>query len=267
MPELDEVSYSREATIAAFRDYYQFLTRMFLPEDRVLEPPAGGWPSITKEKLRFLGKNDEVFELMRNLPYLSGETLLAPHAQVADWPFMLDASPFTQRPFHEAEVEGMRVITDGLDWEDVPSSAFGISCGEDCFILDTKFGVVFWDSAPGEVTDTAAREPIVEDFFDCTPENEHGWRCNKAWAIADFFEVLKNRYRILKYLPLHEYRIEEWFDQYENGDGPNGSRPFLRAIRQVYQEYGWPDTSVYKKQECMDALDKMIKSRFPKQDF
>ncbi|KAG9952244.1 hypothetical protein KCU85_g2152, partial [Aureobasidium melanogenum] len=261
MPELHEVSYSREATIAAFRDYYQFLTTMFLPKGRVLEPPVGGWPSITREKVYFLGKNDEVFELMKHLPYLSEEALLAPYAEVADWPFMVDVS------FEESDIEGTRVMTDELDWEDIPSSAFGITSGKDYFILDTQFGVVFWDGAPGEVADTAAREPIVGDFFDCTPENEHGWRCNKAWAIADFFEVLKNRYRILKYLPLHEYRIEEWFDQYEDGDGPNGNYPFLRAIRRVYKEHGWPDPSVYKKQECMDALQKMIEESFPEQNF
>ncbi|KAH0278070.1 hypothetical protein KCU91_g2749, partial [Aureobasidium melanogenum] len=267
MPELNEVSYSREATIAAFRDYYQFLTEMFLPENRVEEPPAEGWSSITKEKLRLLDKDDEVVELMRHLPYISNDGLLAPHAEIAHWPSLLDASAYDQRPFDESDVEETRVITDGLDWENVPSSAFGISCGDDIFILDTQFGVVFWLDSPGEVLESAAREPITDDFYDCTPENEHEWRSNKAWAIPDFFEVLKNRYRILKYLPFHERRIEEWFDIYKEGDGPNGGRPILRSVRKIYQEQGWPDLSVYKKNECLDKIDKTIKDHFPAEDF
>lgn len=267
MPELNEVSYSREVTIAAFRDYYQFLTKMFLPEDRVEEPPPGGWPSITKEKLRLLNKNSEVFELMRHLPYISEESLLAPHADVAHWPTLLDVGACDQRPFDETDVEGTRVVTDGLDWEDIPSTAFGISYGDDKFILDTQFGVVFWLEVPGEVIDSAVREPITDDFYDCTPENEHDWRTNKAWPIADFFEVLKSRYRSLDYVPLHGYRIEEWFDEYKEGDDFSDGIILLRSAREIYQEHGWPDLSVYKKSECLDAITSTIKDRFPAQDF
>jgi hypothetical protein len=50
MPELHEVSYSREATIAAFRDFYQFLAKFYMSEDEIEEPPAGGWPTITNER-------------------------------------------------------------------------------------------------------------------------------------------------------------------------------------------------------------------------
>lgn len=266
MPELHEVSYSREATIAAFRDYYQFLIAMFLPEDRVKETPAGGWPAITKKNVRLLGKNDEVFELMRHLPYVPEETLLAPYTRVGDWPFLLGLRPSSQRPFDESDVEGRRIITEGVDWEDIPSSAFGITRGDVRFILDTRFGVAHWLETPREIQKSAVREPILGDFDDCTPENEHEWRYSTAWAIPDLFEVLKNQYRNLKYIPLHEHRIEEFPEEFEEGDGPLGGGPFMRAARQVYMDHGWPDLSVYKKQECMDALHKMIKDRFPEED-
>ncbi|KAH0355770.1 hypothetical protein KCU83_g1505, partial [Aureobasidium melanogenum] len=266
MPELHEVGYSREATIAAFRDYYQFLTTMFLPEDRVKEPPAGGWPVITKENTHLLGKNDEVFELIRHLPYVPEETLLAPYARVGDWPFMLGLRRSNQRPFDESDVEGTKIITEGLDWEDIPSSAFGITRGDVRFILDTGFGVVHWLETPREIQKGVAREPIIADFDDCTPENEHEWRYGTAWAIPDFFKVLKNQYRDLKYIPLHEHRIEEYPKEFEEGDGPLGGGPFMRAVRQVYRDHGWPDLSVYNKQECMDTLHKMIKDRFPEED-
>ena len=69
MPKLSEVTYSREATIAAVTDFYRFLEKMYLPDDAFAEAPEDGWPSITKENMLPLGKDDEVIELMRHLPY------------------------------------------------------------------------------------------------------------------------------------------------------------------------------------------------------
>jgi len=45
MPELSDIAYSRDATIAAFRDYYQFLTKMYLKESDVIEPPEDAGPA------------------------------------------------------------------------------------------------------------------------------------------------------------------------------------------------------------------------------
>ncbi|KAK4248270.1 hypothetical protein C7999DRAFT_40552 [Corynascus novoguineensis] len=56
MPELHEVSYSHEATIAA---------------SYVAEPPEGGWPEISLENLSSLGKTNEAILLLRHLPYIS----------------------------------------------------------------------------------------------------------------------------------------------------------------------------------------------------
>jgi hypothetical protein len=261
MPELREVSYSREATIAAFRDYYQFLTKMYLPESMVEEPPAGGWPSITNENVHLLGKDNEVAELMRHLPYISDESLLAPHAQVAHWPTLLAQHPHDQQAsFDGSDVDDLRLLSEDLEWENVPSSAFGISVGHMTFILDTQFGVVHWLDAPDEARYSPAREGIVDDFWDCTPENEHEWRCGPAWAIVDFFEVLKKQYRDLQYLPVHKRRLETWYENSER-------RPVLGCIRQIYQEHGWPDLSLYKKAECLRSVAKSIEERFPDEEF
>jgi hypothetical protein len=42
MHELSEIVYSRDATVAAFRDYYLFLTKMYLNESDIMEPPEEG---------------------------------------------------------------------------------------------------------------------------------------------------------------------------------------------------------------------------------
>jgi hypothetical protein len=264
MPELHEVSYSREATIAAFRDFYQFLTKFYMSEDEIEEPPADGWPTITNERVHYLGKNDEVGELMRHLPYIKDENLLAPHAAVAHWPNLFKDYPTEyQLSTGMGPVEGVRILAENLEWEHVPSSAFGISIGHDTYILDTRLGIVHCTESPIRVEDVTVREAILDDFWDLEPESEHGWRCSgPAYAIADFFEVMKQRYRDLLYLPMNAWRLEEWFDEYEDGH----YRPVLRDVRQIFKEHGWPDLSVYNKEKCMKAVEKLIEEQYPDEE-
>lgn len=42
MPSLEDVTYSREECIAEIRNYYDFLTKMYLDGSDVVEPPDGG---------------------------------------------------------------------------------------------------------------------------------------------------------------------------------------------------------------------------------
>lgn len=55
MPDLCDISYSRDACVAAICDYYEFLTKLYLDESHILKPPPGGW-SFDKDTLRELGK-------------------------------------------------------------------------------------------------------------------------------------------------------------------------------------------------------------------
>lgn len=266
MPTLNEITYSREATIAAVRDFYQFLVDMFLPEDFINEPPSEGWPSVTKERVALLGKNDEVLELMRRLPYLGDEIQLIARAPVANWPVLLADHEWVGgvTPF---EPDDVRIMTEGLDWPHVPSSAFGLTCGgrnNEIFILDTQFGTVHWVETPFNWNNKSIRPPVTEPnggsdpFDDCTPENEHCWRKWSAWSITDFFEILKNELRTLKSVPVDPHQIEHWFKGLETKKDLGGSGALTLAVRHAYQEHGWPDMSVYQKDKCQDAVDKLI---------
>ncbi|KAH0028548.1 hypothetical protein KCU78_g3608, partial [Aureobasidium melanogenum] len=265
MPTLDEITYSREATIAAFRDYYEFLIKMFLPDDWIIEPPAGGWPSITKEKADLLGKNDEVYKLMRHLPYLPDSSLLVARATAANW-----SSVFEDMNSDQEGATGTRIITEGLEWPNIPSSAFGLTLGgRDTFrfILDTHLGTVHWLEGPDFDFDST-RQPIIgpsgdaEPSRDCTPANQRGWRSQTAWTITDFFEVLKNEFRTLRSVPVDASQVEYWFgdEDYETLEESDEGDILIRSVRDTYQEHGWPVISVYKKDECQDAVDKLIES-------
>jgi hypothetical protein len=78
-------TYSRDVVISNIISLYQSLPHID-PSD-IQFPPPGGWPEITSASLaaRGLHKTDEVVEVLRNLPYISGE-----HPWVAPDAFALD---------------------------------------------------------------------------------------------------------------------------------------------------------------------------------
>ncbi|KAH8763891.1 hypothetical protein BGZ57DRAFT_712564, partial [Hyaloscypha finlandica] len=67
MVELSDINYSRENCITAVRDFYHLLTQLYMKEWDLIEPPEGGWPSITAETMKGL---DKLVALLRNLPYI-----------------------------------------------------------------------------------------------------------------------------------------------------------------------------------------------------
>lgn len=73
--DLCNISYSREATIAALKDYFLFLTELYLDPEQVAFSPKEGWEEITITNMRPLGKTDEVIQLLRHLPYIKSSGL------------------------------------------------------------------------------------------------------------------------------------------------------------------------------------------------
>jgi hypothetical protein len=63
---------SWKPAVNAIRRYYAFLVIDLgaIPSDCIVEPPEGGWPSITQDSLAGLEKTEAVIELLRHLPYI-----------------------------------------------------------------------------------------------------------------------------------------------------------------------------------------------------
>lgn len=143
MPEISKISYSREATIVALRDYYQFLIKMYLPDSAIIEPPAEGWPSITTDTMRPQGKTNEVVELLRHLPYIRNtafELQGAAYTQFADWQFY-STGPVLRNNLGD----DIRVVTEGLEYANTPAHVVGLTYGghnNPVFLLDTRLGIV-----------------------------------------------------------------------------------------------------------------------------
>ncbi|KAM3422338.1 hypothetical protein BST61_g2697 [Cercospora zeina] len=66
-----DITYSHDATVAAFKSYFEFLTKMYMDPDAVKTPPVSGWEHITRESMQAIGKSKEVINLLRHLPYVS----------------------------------------------------------------------------------------------------------------------------------------------------------------------------------------------------
>lgn len=210
MSRLEDVTYSREATIATIREYYDFLAKMYLDPSLILEPPSGGWAEIP---FGFLDKTDEVVSLLRGLPYLNSQRYPqgAPGCTFADWPqencYLKDG---------RSTLEDIRCRSEKMEMLDypatVPSHVVSLTSGNSetpAFLLDTHLGVVYWVECPPEICDAnATREQILDDPDDYNEGVDEDWRGSAAWAVADFFEVLKDQFRLLNFYPVPDEGVE-----------------------------------------------------------
>lgn len=264
MPELEDIVYSRDASVAAIRGYYEFLTQMYLEPSVVEYPPAAGWSSITEadpDALEDLGKSDEVISLLAHLPYVANPTgdgsapQPVPDCVFADWHKMIE---------HLDQQSGsdLRLTTEGAEfYEDAPPHVVGLTCGgrdNPVIVLDTELGIVHWPDCPHRIM-VASESMVEDDPYDYAPENEAEWRADApAWAVPDFFELLKDQFRELHFIPISSRAVLK--DDMSYGPDTEGMMPMLREI---YREHGWPDLDMYRKKECLKAVRDAMQERYP----
>jgi hypothetical protein len=256
----DEISYSQDATVAAFRDYYSFLAKMYLAESTIIDPPAGGWPTLTTD-LQDLGKTDEVISLLAHLPYIRDSGNDATDAQAVPWGQFADWRQLGDWIGHGmSNSQDVKELSEGFPSEDVPPHVVGLTLGSEdlrpFLLLDTELGIVHWYECPGEIKDNPSQEPVEDDAYGYAAENEAEWRAEgESWAIADFFEVLKDQFRELHFVPTSSLKVA---DDYTTLHGRDGMVPMLKDI---YREHRWPNIEQYRKQDCLEAVHKALEEK------
>ncbi|KAF2271512.1 uncharacterized protein EI97DRAFT_504918 [Westerdykella ornata] len=242
MPDLSEIDYSEDATVAAFRDYYRFLTMMYLDESLIQEPPEGGWPHITPDRWKGFDKTEEVFSLLRHLPYVTekdGTMFTAPEGPFANYSEFPDCDGKLLKQQTELEF-------DYGDYE-IPPHIIGLVMFRrhgPRFLLDTKLGVVYWFDCPGPVKYTGPEQvgPDVYDWEDyiyedgtplITDEKQAEWRASGGvWTIPDFFEMLKFHFRELNFVPIGSGIVTDiWIRR------PAEKQSKVENIQQTYRAY------------------------------
>ncbi|EGD94585.1 hypothetical protein TESG_02095 [Trichophyton tonsurans CBS 112818] len=258
MPELCDITYSREECIAAVRGYYQFLTTMYLKESDILEPPEGGWPSVTPSAIQQLGKTDEVAALLRHLPYIrrlgNGKPLTFPYSQFANW----EKSCIS---INQGRSEGIKECSEGFE-DDVPPHVIGLTSGgrnNFTLLLDTKLGVIYWPECPGDIQHDpdAPCERVWDDPYEYASTSEAEWRAEGAyWSIPDFFEIIKDQFRRLLFIPISTITV---IDVYHHGK----MFWYFEFLQEIYREHGWPDLEKYNKVECLKDIRKRLMEKYP----
>ncbi|KAH8587717.1 hypothetical protein B0O99DRAFT_640883 [Bisporella sp. PMI_857] len=264
MPELSEIEYSRDATIAAFRNYYQFLTKMYFKDSDVIEPPEDGWPTITPEILKGINKDDEVIELFRYLFYtreIGSDSLdVAPWAKMFDWQGACESLAAGK---HATVAEAYKLLTEGEYEGNVLSLVIGITdvklCVE-CFLLDVEQGAIYWPGCNSKIEADCTVPGIVDDLYDyCENEEEAEWRGLTCWAIPDFFEVLKEQFQKLNFIPISTETVIATYGR----TGPLWEKDMGPILQQIYRDHGWPNLNEYRKEECLKAVQKALVEHYP----
>jgi hypothetical protein len=99
------------------------------------------------------------------------------------------------------------------------------------------------------------REEVVDDPYDYAPENEAEWRGEcRAWAIADFFEILKDEFKKLNFVPLNPEVVKDVYAVTSPG--------LIVRLQDVYRKHGWPNVELYNKQECLEAVQAAVDEHF-----
>ncbi len=76
-------------------------------------------------------------------------------------------------------------------------------------------------------------------------EEEMRWRqSTSAWTIPDFFNNLKYLFTHLHLIPTSPSRVQT-------------AKELRNAamLKDIYHQHGWPDLAVYRKAECMAAVE------------
>jgi hypothetical protein len=265
MPELTGITYSRDGCIAAVRDYSKFLVEMYLDPSAIVEPPERGWPDVTADVIiQSMGKTVEVLELLRHLPYIRDadddifQAQGSARCEFEDW-----NSACRSVTLGRSTAQGLKNLSEGISFsDDVPGQVIGLTRGGqsiDIFLLDTALGVIYWPECIDEIRHSSLQECVMDDLGDWAPENEADWRGDAAaWTIQSFFEVLKDQFRALNFIPISEYVVLDVHTLL-----PAAIKGLREMVQDIYRAHGWPDMQLYHKRECLDAVRKAIEERYP----
>lgn len=81
-------TYDRDAIVGSIKRYYELLSKMVsIRPVHIACPPEGGWGDdiVPLEKLRRLGFNDTMIDLVRHLPYVTSRRPVFPSTQTINY--------------------------------------------------------------------------------------------------------------------------------------------------------------------------------------
>lgn len=165
-------------------------------------------------------------------------------------------------------------------------------------VLDTERGVICWgeetcplrfqtdypeywiereeevcDCCDGSEDDEESEKEAEDDARD--GENEHGeggnedehvvdvyWESREwggLWRIPDFFQVLKDRFIKLHWVPSSHWQVNDTEDS-----EPPRNKGKIAMVQGIIREHGWPDDlDRYDRDTCLNAIRRGLKENYP----
>ena len=155
------------------------------------------------------------------------------------------------------------MITEGAVFSDFGAPhCVGLTIGSrdtPVMVLDTQSGLVHWEDCPDTISADPCRETAGYEADDDVDEEEANWRYDAtAWTIPDFFEILKDQFHRLHWIPISSRvaRSAAWGEAPEN-------EGMVAELREVYRLHGWPDLDNYRKSECLGTVRRILEEKYP----
>lgn len=196
--------YSRQATVAALRSFYDFLATLpRLSADAVVDAPPSGWPALTDDFLAQLGpKTAAVHDLLRHVPIIAagtdgddgdddggeGNALIAPATMAIRWD---NGDGFLGSALGRGIIDGV-LSPHGVGDELPPHVAVLSKGGRDGSWL--LVDVEAWT-----VTDFVMMG-APEEREEGSSSNTAGWRAFYTRPVAEFFESWVSKYKSLEWV-------------------------------------------------------------------
>lgn len=224
------VDYSQEKMVLAISSFYAFLKGMHSETGGMGDfeyPPPGGWPHVTKDL--FPHYTARVVELIRNLPYYDDESFLVmPDTSLLPLgaPSMCTAlAQNLQRTIvgGDGDMPAKEENDDEETGTRFPAYIFALAAGGQygsSILVDTKYNAVIWWKYDGTYLDLPEELTSKYSHLGCFADysknqadddgeqseiDQYGpdaWKIMSAWPPEDFFEMCKDQFRILNWLPV-----------------------------------------------------------------
>jgi hypothetical protein len=163
-----------------------------------------------------------VVGLLRHLAYIwsygDGEiSYAAAICAFIDWPDW--ANDLAQQ---RSDGKGLNLLSeDPLFTDDALAYVVGLTSNGDTFevyLLDTQLDVMYLTECSKKVMYNPPVKPILDDAYDYVPKNEADWWAEgMCWAIPDFFEMLKWRFRELHSVPVSRHTVLSPWTNWRSG--------------------------------------------------
>ncbi|KAF2833422.1 hypothetical protein CC86DRAFT_441937 [Ophiobolus disseminans] len=248
---------TRNELVTIISDYYVFLTKFYIPPSAIKYPPPGGWPNITAETTKDLGKSELVIDLIKHLPYIAS-AMASKHERAHDIHYKSEVVDYSILMPENFTIER---ITDGEEslqewWDEMEEDKDEDE--EESDDEDANHEDNWWNGdnpdhfqmtnmiVLAQGTESGGRHLILDVFKGNIYEDVNECNLLPSCGVEGFFADLREKFEKLDLVPT----LSDMYEDEAAIDDENEQQ-----FRKVWREYGWPGKG-FRKEEALKAIQK-----------